>query len=234
MFNMTGDIMKCNMWMNVSKCLSLNYYSPCKLKHGSEWLLSDLTIEHTYTCTPIHTSEKKCNTQWIKGDFDVPAFGGQLRLKRGERRRDESWLLQLIKLFEPCELRAGLLVPVRDADWYISVISHSGVHAFFTTPPLVSHHLLCLWPLPLLICFPEFVFLSPPPLFPSLSIFLSSSLMWWCRVIWGSRLRGKGMGWEWIERVERKRQSREEREKQQQGGRRSCGDDDNPPPPGSL
>lgn len=57
-----------------------------------------------------------------------------------------------------------------------------------------------------------------------------ASLMWWCRVIWGSRLRGKGMGWEWIERVERKAEQRGKGEAAA-GGRRSWGDDENSAPP---
>lgn len=42
-----------------------------------------------------------------------------------------------------------------------------------------------------------------PPLSPSIHLPLIFSLMWWCRVIWGSRLRGKGRGWEWLSRGEK-------------------------------
>lgn len=60
-----------------------------------------------------------------------------------------------------------------------------------------------LWPLPLLIHLPDTLLHLLSPLLSPPSIPLIFSLMWWCRVIWGSRLRGKGRGWEWLSRGEK-------------------------------
>lgn len=97
----TGESKKCE---RVSKCLLLNYHSPCSLEHGSVWLVTDLWTP-THTRTRTHTIVK-CNSHWIQGlwcsCFSRTALFSSLHLcVWGEERADveRSWQLRLIELF---------------------------------------------------------------------------------------------------------------------------------------
>lgn len=88
----TAESKKCE---RVSKCLLLNYHSPCLLEHGSVWLVTDLwTPTHTHTHTYTHHSEVQLSLNTRALMFLLFAdsfilFPPSLRLRRGESGRGE-------------------------------------------------------------------------------------------------------------------------------------------------
>ena len=100
---------------------------------------------------------------------------------------------------------------VMNREFSVMSQSCSGVHIFHTTSIPLLLPLFFFLPSSSLSLTSAFVDLppwysTPPPLSHSIHLPLIFSLMWWCRVIWGSRLRGKGRGWAWLSEEKRERE----------------------------